>query len=529
MTRLAALTCVVGLVCAGTWRVDGQAPATVTIAVVVDGADGRPQPVPRFALQITDNPASAPPRRTVTGTDGTVDVRLAPGNYTIESQRPFTVGPAIYQWAVTVEVAAGQRTVVTLSTANAERVDDARGAPRADGRVEHASLVARWQSSVAEVWSPTAHGAAVVMGPGLVATDRSVVGAAPMVEVQLSPTLKVEGIVAATDASTGIALVRFDRGAAEEAGRTAVPCEVASATPAVSDEVAALTQPLGQGTRAEVGYVDAVSAVETAIDLDAEDGTLGAPVFNAALEWIGLAVVTPPREEARADRVRVIPAARVCAAAQGVGPILTTGPAPSPMRLPVEPSTSPRREPTSGTVARSSGMLSLPRMTSDDFDITFLAPSRVSFDGGRSSAEEPWQQLLSEFANWTAYVERRWPVLLVRVTPRLTEGLWGKLARGAALTQGVSLPPIKRLKPNFARLRAFCDTAEIRPIHPFVLQHQLSDTDPLIEGLYVFDPASFVSGCTAIRLHLSSVAAPDRADIVTVPPQVLSQLRRDVQ
>jgi hypothetical protein len=46
------------------------------------------------------------------------------------------------------------------------------------------------------------------------------------------------------------------------------------------------------------------------------------------------------------------------------------------------------------------------------------------------------------------------PVLLVRVTPKLVEGFWTNVARGAAQTQGVAIPPIKRFTSGFSRMRA---------------------------------------------------------------------------
>ncbi len=69
----------------------GQAPSVLHIKVVLVDAEGQPTPVPRHALLISDNPASAPPRRIVTALDGTVDVRLRPGNYTVESDQPVVV------------------------------------------------------------------------------------------------------------------------------------------------------------------------------------------------------------------------------------------------------------------------------------------------------------------------------------------------------------------------------------------------------------------------------------------------------
>ena len=57
----------------------GQTPSVLHIKVVLVDAERKATPVPRHALLISDNPASAPPRRIVTALDGTADVRLRPG------------------------------------------------------------------------------------------------------------------------------------------------------------------------------------------------------------------------------------------------------------------------------------------------------------------------------------------------------------------------------------------------------------------------------------------------------------------
>ena len=48
------------------------------------------------------------------------------------------------------------------------------------------------------------------------------------------------------------------------------------------------------------------------------------------------------------------------------------------------------------------------------------------------------------------------PVLFVRVTPKMVESFWAKVARGAASTQGMAVPALKRLKSGFHRMQAFC-------------------------------------------------------------------------
>ena len=70
---------------------------------------GRRCPIARHALLISDNPATSTPRRIVTAPDGTADVRLRPGNYTVESDEPVAFNGKGYQWTQTIDITAGRR------------------------------------------------------------------------------------------------------------------------------------------------------------------------------------------------------------------------------------------------------------------------------------------------------------------------------------------------------------------------------------------------------------------------------------
>src|SRR6187455_410700 len=76
----------------------GQEVSVLHIKVVVVDAEGKATPVPRHALLVGDNPPTATPRRIVTALDGTVDVRLRPGRYTVESEQPIAFQNRAYQW-----------------------------------------------------------------------------------------------------------------------------------------------------------------------------------------------------------------------------------------------------------------------------------------------------------------------------------------------------------------------------------------------------------------------------------------------
>ena len=85
-----------------------------------------------------------------------------------------------------------------------------------------------------------------------------------------------------------------------------------------------------------------------------------------------------------------------------------------------------------------------------------------------------------------------------------------KVARGAAQTQGVSMPPIKR--PAGSRMRAFCGAVEVTPIHPFKLEHSVDDTDVIYEGCGRLDPGALGPPCGSVSLMLYSEKEPNKEE-----------------
>ena len=142
-------------------------------------------------------------------------------------------------------------------------------------------------------------------------------------------------------------------------------------------------------------------------------------------------------------------------------------------------------------------------------------------------AREAARRALQEFGNWWDYVRRDPPVVMIRATPKLVEPLWKSVLRGAASTQGVSIPAMKRIKTGFARMRVFCGDAEVTPIHPFKIEHRLGATEVVYEGFYVFDPEAIGPQCSAVKLILFSEKAPDKGDPRVVDPKIVQQIWDD--
>src|SRR5262249_45278251 len=100
--------------------------------------------------------------------------------------------------------------------------------------------------------------------------------------------------------------------------------------------------------------------------------------------------------------------------------------------------------------------------------------------------------------------------------------------RGAASTQGVAIPPIKRIKATFSRLRAFCGDAEVTPIHPFKVEQRIGDST-VYEGLYVFDPGTFGPQCASVKVVVYSEKEPEKGDTRVVDPRVVEQIWQDFE
>jgi hypothetical protein len=191
----------------------------------------------------------------------------------------------------------------------------------------------------------------------------------------------------------------------------------------------------------------------------------------------------------------------------------------APTHLPVDPVRPFPVDALKDAVQHRAGSLNPYQMSSSDFDVAFITPVLVYGAPSRSP--------LFDFGNWAEYVADVPPVLLVRVTPKMVERFWTTVARGAARTQGMALPPIKHVKSGFSRMRVFCGEAEVPPIHPFTLEQRVSESEAIDEGLYVFDPGALGPHCGAVKLVLYSEKEPAKGDTRVVDPRVIQQIWRD--
>jgi S1-C subfamily serine protease len=542
LTRL--LIAVVLILCTPCSDGVAQQTGVLRIKVTIVDADQQVRPVPRHALLISQNPTSAAPERRLTALDGTAEANLRPGNYTVESDQPLIFQGKSYEWAQNVDVRAGQTVSLELTAANAQVEAAAAGQPSAGSSSGTASaLLLDWQNSVVTIWSATKLGAGFVIDArGLIATNQRLVGTAKSLEVQLSPAVKVAARVLVSDPDRNVAILWIDPKAAASARPMRLGYARAGEPLAEKQKIFSINSPPDDEKSLVSGTVSRVYSRTMLSDIRVDDESLGAPLLNAAGDVI--AITTPEDSESSASAggiraVRIDEAPGVIAAAEKN---MAQTEAPDPARLPIEGQPLFPDDALREAARARKGVIEPYRVAAADFDVRLITPAllyagrlqserTIGRERGRDARTmfemEAAGRALQDFGNWSDYVRRDPPVLMIRATPKLAESFWKTVLRGAAESQGVSLPPIKSIKAGFGRMRIFCGDAEVIPIHPFKIEHRIGQADAVYEGLYIVDPAAIGPQCGTVKLTLFSDKAPEKGDTRTIDAKIIQQVWQD--
>ena len=357
----------------------------------------------------------------------------------------------------------------------------------------------------------------------LIVTNQRVIGTATSVEVQITPVIKVAAIVLAADPVRDVAVLWVDPKVVTAVRSVPLGCAQAAKPPAVvGQELFTIGAPLRGQKGMTSGTVSRVEPHAIVSDVRLARGSAGGPVFTAGGGVLGITSVVDDTDESRGGHSRVVRVDDACDVIASAEKKVKDAAPPDGTHLPVEPVRPFPVSTLKDAAQRRAGSLSPYQMSSSDFDVVFITP--VLTYGAQDQSE---RRPLMDFSNWSEYVADVPPVLLVRVTPKLVEGFWTTVARGAARTQGVSLLPVKHVKSGFSRMRAFCGDAEVTPIHPFTLERRVSGRDAIDEGLYVFDLGALGPHCGTVTLVMYLEKEPKKSDTRVVDPRVLQQIWRD--
>jgi hypothetical protein len=494
--------------------------STLRITVVLTDAAGKTTPAARHALLISEEPPFAPPRRIVTALNGTAEVSLPPGRYVVESDQPLAFQGRTYEWTRRLEMVAGRDMTLALTTDNASAGPaGAAAASAAPSDSDPLLAASEGQDAVVALWTPTRLASGFVVDPrGLIVTSQRVVGAATAVEAQLALDVRVRAAVVVSDPERDVAILLVNPSVAASLRPVPLGCGQARPPVASGQELYALGADMTAQKHLTLGDVTGIGPRLILSDVRLVRVPPGGPVFVAD-GLVGITTVEERDPDGDSDTriVRIDQACEVMASAEKKLAGMTP---PDATLLPPDP--QPVAESAlSAAVKNRAGSLSPYVMSTTDFDITFITP--VHLYGARDQVRRP----VMEFGNWSDYLSEYPRALLVRVTPRMAEGLWTKVARGAAMTQGMSLPPMMRPKASFLRMRVSCGDREVTPVHPFAVEHRVSETEAIREGLYVFDAAALGQPCGAVTLTVYSDKEPDKGDARAVDQKILQLIARD--
>jgi S1-C subfamily serine protease len=498
-----------------------QATGTLRISVTLTDAAGTITPLPRHALLISEEPPSTAPRRILTTLAGTAQVSLRPGRYAVESDQPVAFEGRTYEWAQRIDIVAGGETTLALTAANASiEAGTAAAAATAGADTDPSFLASQWQDSVVSLWMPTQHASGFLVDPrGLIVTNQRVVGTATSAEAQFTPDIKVTATVLASDLTSDVAFLWVNPSVVASLRPLPLGCGQARPAVATGQDLYALGAQMTGQKRLTFGGVTGVGPRLLLSDLTVVRTGAGGPVFTTG-GLIGFSSIDARDPDGRSN-ARVVRIDQACALLAAAEKKMSGATPPPATHLPLEPRQPSAPGALAAAVKTRAGSLSPYAMSTNDFDIAFITP--VHIYGAKDQVRRP----VMDFGNWSEYLADYPRVLLVRVTPKAVEGLWSKVARGAAMTQGMSLPPMKRATSGFSRMVLFCGETAVPPIHPFMVEQRTSETEAIYEGLYVFDPAALGPQCGAVKLTVYPEKDPDTGDTRVVDPQVLQQITRD--
>jgi S1-C subfamily serine protease len=189
-----------------------QDTGVLRIRVALDDGAGGVIPMPRVMLLVSDNPSTSEPRRVRTLADGTIELKLKAGSYTVESDQPVSLAGRLFAWTQMIDVVAGKDITLDLGSANANGDADTSGGTPTSG--DAAKVFSIWRDSVVEIWTPTSHASGFVIdSKGLIATSHHALNGATTVEVQITKgteRVKIPGTVLVSERLTGAAIIWAD-------------------------------------------------------------------------------------------------------------------------------------------------------------------------------------------------------------------------------------------------------------------------------------------------------------------------------
>jgi len=492
-------------------------------AVLVD-RELNQKPVPFLLVSLRSGGKSSEVK---TGLDGTAEIQLPRGKYTIATPKPTELGGQRFSWNMTVELSGGEQNV-DLTNDNAKSEDISPSTARAassNGREgDLAGLFKRLKNCVVTVRSETGHGTGFfVDNKGLVLTNQHVVANSGYLAVQFDHEHKVDARLIAADSQKDVALLWVNMAALPNAAPAPLYHAASGKAPVQEGEqVFTIGSPLTLDKIITTGIISKVEPHTILSDININPGNSGGPLFNSDGQVIGLTTFNTRDEEGPgvSGIVRIEEALTLLEQNRSKA----TGTPPPGTLLPIEPVTP---YPVEGLKEALKPEKFDPRpyyLEAGDFNIALSTPpfDYREEEEQRLQAERTHKKRNRKNSQTTdtenaddSVVPKRWEeeagahpaVLAIYVMPKAKEGIGSAFSRSFNVSSAAKL----KFKTDFKEMKLFCGSTEVPPINPgrvpvtvSVHNRVIKMEDSTYRGVYLYSPDAVNPSCHEVKLVIYS-------------------------
>jgi S1-C subfamily serine protease len=491
----------------------------VHVRVVLVDRELNQKPVPFLTVSFKHGAQSAEVK---TKLDGTAEVSLAPGSYTVMTPKPAELGGQQFSWNMPVTLAGAQQNV-DLSNDNAkiEETSAPSSRPAADSSGGDLSrYFKRLKNTVVTVKSEAGHGTGFfVDSKGLVLTNQHVVADSEYLAVQFDREHKVAARLIAADPQRDVALLWVNMAALPNAAPAPLYRPAPGKAPAQEGErVFTIGSPLTLDKIITTGIISKVEPHTLLSDININPGNSGGPLFNNDGQVIGL--TTFGTKEGAGPGVSGIVRIEEALTILDQNRAKATGTPPPGTLLPVEPLIS---YPVTGlTDALKADKLDTRPYYLEAGDF-WIALSTPPFDYREEEERRLQAERTKRKRNKKSDTEnagdsdapKRWEeetgahpaVFGVYVIPKAKEGAGSAWSRSFSLSMTAKL----KFKTDFRSMKLFCGSAEVQPITPgrvpltvSVRNRMVRMEDSTYKGIYLFTPDAVNPNCHEVKLAIYS-------------------------
>ena len=530
----------------------------VVIKVTLNDNEKTVHPVQDFGLVVkkldNDSPDVAISAiRVKTAADGSVSLSLIPGDYVVESEKPFIGNGKSYEWSVKLKVESGSTALVELDNKNLTitGVDEALRRGRI---VDEDDLLQVLGDGVVNVQGELAQGTgSIVDSTGLILTSQHVIEGSKELRVQFDGSKKVAARLVADDPDLDLAVLWVDLS-------TCSSCKGLAMADTVLDgaRVFTISSPLAQNKTFTKGVLRNTGNV-IGPDFKIASCDSGAPVFNAVGEIIGVLKFVDQNgtRPGASGVIRIQDSQVLLAKARQM--IKEATAFPSAEMLPTEPGDSYPAEVLKNKVDLKKFRPKAYEADFGEYQLTMITPvlkhyiiekNRIAFERQKQKIEKDgvmttpvMTNSFYELRNWGDYVNQMKPVVHLLVVPEVSAT--GKSTFLSLLTLGVGLmggapmmlPADFKFKADFQEMSLTCDGKLVTPIQRGKIEFIKSLSSYLkikqrtaYAGVYTYSAETFAPDkCKQMSLQVVSKQSPTTPEIRVVDPGMVRQVWSDFE